>query len=175
MESLLARAGEIEIRPIRLPHGGSAVLRAVRVRLASATPAFLKAGTLAASYTAKPLVSVKGDAMFGELAVVRLLEADGWDAVWVDTFHRELWRAMPHRALPVALPAAIQARFDAIVAANDGRTAGCFDVLAWRGERVAFVDYREAGDSPNRGAARWIEAAIEAGVGVGDLWIVERE
>jgi hypothetical protein len=175
MESLLARAGDIEPRPVRLPSGGTAVLRAARVQLADATPGFLKPGALASTYTSKPLVSVKGDAMFGELAVVRLLEADGWEAVWVDTFHRAFWRGMPHRTPAVALPPAARARYDAIVAANDGRAAGFFDVMAWRGDRFAFLEYKGAGDSMNRNAARWVEAALDVGVPVGELWIVERK
>ena len=49
---------------------------------------------------AKPLVSVDGDAMFGELAIVRWLEKDGWQAFWVDTYHRQqFWRVMPHTSI----------------------------------------------------------------------------
>ncbi len=172
MESLLARATGIETRRVALPTNGATVIRVLRTRFSRATPDRLRPGTLAATYTRKPLVSVRGDAMFGELAVVRLLTDDGWDAVWVDTFHRQFWRGMPHRTLPVTLPPAARDRHDAIVAANGGREAGFFDVMAWRAGQFAFLEYEDPGDRVGRAEARWVASALTAGVTAGDLWYV---
>ena len=95
MESLVAR-GAVSVRELALPDGARVPVRVLQVRFGRATPDRLPEGALPAAYTRKPLVSVGGDAMFGELAVVRWLEKDGWEAVWVDA----------------------QARYDAGVAAN---------------------------------------------------------
>ena len=173
MESLVALATSIEVRTVALPGGGEAAIRAVLARFSRATPDRLKPGTLADTYVSKPLVSVDGDAMFGELAIVRWLEKDGWQAVWVDTYHRQqFWRVMPHRGRPVLLPEPLRQRYDAIVAANGGRPRGFFDVIAARGDQVIHLEYKAAGEPSNRTEAGWIEAALRAGVSEHDLWFV---
>ena len=121
----------------------------------------------------KPLVTFNGAAMFGELAVLRWLETDGWQGVWLDTPHgRKSWREMPTRGVPVALPARQQAIYDRILATNGGRASGMFDVMAWRGEHTIFVEYEGPGDHANRHQQRWVESAISAGVSPNDLLIV---
>jgi hypothetical protein len=173
VESLVARSPGIELTPVRISSSLTVAIRTLTVAFARATPDRLRAGVLAATYTSKPLVSVGGDAMFGELAIVRTLERDGWEGVWVDTFHgRRFWRAMPHRGDPVALPPAARARYDVIVAANDDRASGFFDVLAWRGGQFVYLEDKGAGDRPNRNALRWMAAALDAGVTPGELWFV---
>ena len=173
MESLVALAASVEVRLLALPGGGEAAIRAMSIRFSRATPDRLKPGTLAATYVSKPLVSVDGDAMFGELAIVRWLEKDGWQAFWVDTYHRQqFWRVMPHRGSPVALPGILRTRYDAIVAANGGRPRGFFDVIAARGDQVIHLEYKAAGESSNRTETGWIESALETGVSEHDLWFV---
>ena len=165
--------------PLGRGRGRSTVpVRRLGVRFGTASPEFLREGALAPSYVAKPLVTFQGAAMFGELAVLRWLEVDGWEGAWLDTAHlRRAWREMPTRALPVALPPAAQALYDRIVAANGGRASGTFDVMAWRGAQTIFVEYAEdaAGERPlGRAAAGWIAAAIASGVSEHDLLIVAR-
>jgi len=173
MESLVSLASSIEVRTVALPGGGEAAIRSLPIRFSRATPDRLKPGTLAATYVSKPLVSVDGDAMFGELAIVRWLEKDGWQAFWVDTFHRQqFWRVMPHRGRPVLLPEVLRSRYDTVVAANGGWPRGFFDVIAARGDQVIHLEYKGAGDRSNRNEAGWIEAALRAGVSEHDLWFV---
>lgn len=172
MESLVGR-GEVSVRELRLPDGRAVPVRVLQVRFGRATPDRLPEGALPATYTSKPLVSVAGDAMFGELAIVRWLERDGWEAVWVDTFHgRRFWRAMPNRSDPVVLPPEARARYDAIVAANGGRASGFFDVMAWRGGQFAHLDYRGPGERAGRSQSRWVAAALDAGASPHELWVV---
>ena len=172
MESLFARAESVEIVECALQRG-VARIRRLTVRFGRASPDRPRAGTLAATYTGKPLVTFEGAAMFGELAVLRWLESDGWEGVWVDTFHgRKFWRAMPHRSAPVALPDAARALYDRIVAANGGRASGFFDVMAWRGGHTVFVEYKGPGDRSNANERRWIAAALAAGVSEHDLFVV---
>lgn len=173
MESLAALAQSIDPHPVTLPNGVTVSIRALRIAFSRATPNRLPDGTLPSTYTAKPLVSVNGAAMFGELAIVRWLEKDGWSAVWMDTFHgAKFWNAMPHKSAPVALPPAARALYDAIKKANGGKASGAFDVMAWRNGEFAFLEYKGEGDRSNRNEARWIEAALEAGVLPTQLWLV---
>ena len=173
MESLVSLASSIGQHPVTLPDGSTVSIRALRVAFSRATPNRLADGTLPRTYTTKPLVSVNGAAMFGELAIVRWLEKDGWDAVWMDTFHgAKFWKAMPHKSPPVALPPSARALYDAIKVANGGKASGAFDVMAWRNGDVAFLEYKGQGDRSNRNEARWVAAALAAGVLPTQLWFV---
>ena len=173
MESLFSRALEIEPVECTLPSGRQVRIRRIRVRFGRASPDRLRAGALPATYTTKPLVTFNGAAMFGELAVLRWLEVDGWDGVWLDTIHgRKAWREMPTAAFPVVLPPAPRALYDRIVAANGGRASGAFDVMAWKGAHVVFLEYQGPDDRPSRSQPAWIEAALGAGVSENDLFVV---
>jgi len=173
MESLVALAPSIEQRLVTLPDGGTIPIRALRIAFSRATPDRLPQGTLPRTYTAKSLVSVNGAAMFGELAIVRWLEKDGWDAVWIDNFHgAKFWKAMPHKSAPVVLPPAARALYDAIRAANGGKASGAFDVMAWRNGEFAFLEYKAEGETSSRNEGRWIAAALAAGVLPTQLWFV---
>jgi len=173
MESLVSLAPSIDQRPVTLPDGSTVAIRALHISFSRATPNRLPEGTLPRTYTSKPLVSVNGAAMFGELAIVRWLEKDGWDAVWMDILHgAKFWKAMPHKSQPVALPPAPRALHDAIKTANGGKASGTFDVMAWRSGEFAFLEYKDEDERSNRNEARWIAAALAAGVLPTQLWFV---
>jgi len=176
MESLFARATRVDVISYPLPSGDVIQVRRLCVHFGRATPGYLKSGTLLPTYTNKALVSFHGDAMFGELALLRWLEVDGWQGVWVDTGHgRKLWREMPTRATPVTLPPAQQTLHDQIVAANGGRAGGFFDIMAWRGNHTIFVEYKGADERAPKNEAAWIAAALRAGVSKNDLLLVRNE
>ena len=173
MESLFSRALEVAPVDCTLPSGRQVRIRRIRVRFGRASPDRLPQLALAATYTSKPLVTFNGAAMFGELAVLRWLEVDGWDGVWLDTFHgRKAWREMPTMAFPVALPPVPKALYGRIVAANGGRASGTFDVMAWKRRHIVFLEYKGPGDRPSRSQPAWIEAALGAGVSENDLFVV---
>lgn len=170
---MFARASEIAPVECVLPSGRVIRVRRLAVRFGRASPDRLPDGALAATYTSKPLVTFNGAAMFGELAVLRWLEVDGWEGAWLDTFHgRKAWRQMPTVAAPIALPPNAQALYDRIVGANGGRASGAFDVMAWKGGHFIFVEYKGPGDRANRNESAWIDAAIDTGVSENDLFIV---
>lgn len=172
MQSLEAVARAVEVRSVPLPTGETVPIRTLRIRFSPAVPPRLTGTALPKTYRTKPLVRMDGQALFGELAILRLLERDGWDGVWVDTFHgRKFWRGMPHDSVPVILPAATQVRYDTLVAVH-GKAGGFFDVMAWREGRFLFVEYKGAGDRSNRNERHWIAAALASGVSLDDLAFV---
>ena len=173
MESLFARAASVDVVDCRLPSGRVAHLRRLVLPLGRASPDRLPEGSLAPTYTSKPLVTFNGAAMFGELALLKWLELDGWEGVWLDTFHgRKAWRAMPTVATPVRLPPAAQELYDRILVENGGRASGTFDVMAWRGAQTIFLEYDGPADRSNKHAAGWIDAALSVGVSEHDLILV---
>jgi len=78
------------IRSVQLPDGTEARIEALTIHFPDASPGKLAPGVLSSTYTSKPLVqAITGESLFGELAILRALEGDGWDGVWVDTFQGE--------------------------------------------------------------------------------------
>lgn len=157
---------------IALPSGKKAVIESFVLQLPDASPARLPNGSLSSTYTSKPLVDLEGEALFGELAIVRLLKKDGWTAVWADTFHGgKFWANMPNKSSPVRLPPQVQKIYDRIAAAKGG-PSGCFDVIAWNGDRVVFLEYKSLRDKSNKNELLWISAAVDAGISERDLYFV---
>lgn len=172
MKTLQELAIETSVSKVDLPSGKTAHIQSWTVRFPAADPPRLPDRALKSTYTSKPLVEVDGERVFGELAVVRWLARDGWRGLWADTFHgRKFWRNMPHRAEPVEPPAPVRQLCDRI-AAQKGGPSGCFDVVAWKGDRIIWLEYKGAGDRPNRNEKLWIDAAVSAGVSEEDLFFI---
>jgi hypothetical protein len=124
-------------------------------------------------YATKPQLDVGFGPMFGELVIVQQLRAKGWEAVWNDLEYGDAcWNGMPGPTEPVMLPFAQQMLL-AKIAKLKGSRGGAFDVIAWKeGERTRFYEFKGPGDRPNKNEAAWIDAALEAGVSLFDLWRV---
>ncbi len=147
------------------------------VRFPASIPNRLPDGAAKQTYVSKPLVAPFGQPVFGELAILRCLEQDGWSGAWVDTFHGEelFWRDMPHQSQSVALSHEPQLLdlYRAVVAANGGKRGGFFDVFARRGGDVIFIEYKGEGDRANANEASWIRAALRHGIQASQLLFAE--
>lgn len=160
-----------------LPSGRHFSIPCWQVRFPPAEPDRLPPDVLAPTYTIKPLVvGPRGESVFGEIALAQWLREDGWSSVWVDTFHsrgrrRLFWQGMPTTSEPLNLGAAPApwARYCEIIAERNGRIGGFFDVLAWRGSRVLFAEYKGPDDSPNKNEPARLDAAFAAGVQEDDM------
>jgi hypothetical protein len=168
MRSLKELAEYADLRYQRLASGREAHLLRWYIRFPSADPPSLADNHLSRTYTSKPLVQAGDESLFGELAILHYLRMDGWDGVWVDSFHgRELfWQGMPDRVEPFDLSQVSLAyeMYRRILEVREGKAGGFFDVLAWLGSRLLFVEYKGKGDQPNVNEAAWIDAALDAGV-----------
>ena len=186
METLRRQAIRETHERRRLPSGEEVTINALVIHFPPHRLGKLAPGTtyshdpakpLPRSYLIKPLVDVAGEPVFGELAIVRHLEADGWSAVWVDSYHgrgkRLCWRGMPDRATPYDFSDAPDAatRYDEITKQNRG-TGGWFDVFAWRGAEFLHIEYKGEGDTPNKNEPRWIQSAMQCDVPVTSLQFV---
>ena len=174
MHSLRALAVRTTIRRVKLALGNEVGIAVWSVQFESAEPSRLADPQLPKTYAIKPLVQLGGESLFGELAILRSLQKDGWDGVWVDTFHRKLWQGLPDRSEPYNLssaPTFVRATYDRIVSIR-GKPGGFFDVMAWRGNELVFIEYKGKGDRPNRNEAIWIDAALEAGINERQLLFV---
>jgi hypothetical protein len=127
------------------------------------------------SYGGKACVDLDGEPLFAELAILRLLNRSAWAGVWVDTYRRRFLERMPtQNTIASKLPAARQACFDAICAANGGSRSGCWDVFAWRGDEVLFAESkRQKRDRMRETQYRWLQAAVRTGLSKDSFVVVE--
>jgi hypothetical protein len=101
------------------------------------------------SFGNKPLVKHDGEPMFAELAIRSMVEAEGWSARWVCTYgakatgprYLESWSDDPlgdQEETP--LDAEREVLLAKIVTQNHNSYSGCWDVLAWNGDRTLFIE-----------------------------------
>lgn len=119
------------------------------------------------TYGRKVELNYAGERVFAELAIVRLLERDGFDAVWVNPrfgrtkFWRALWTEHP-------LPSHVRELYDEIIQKNDNRRGGCWDVLAWKQDAYLFIESKQKSrdykDRIRPSQRRWLDAAMRAGI-----------
>ena len=97
------------------------------------------------------MIDLDGEHLFAELAVVRLLEKDGWSARWVNTSGagKEVWKYLTewkdvpreeqrNRIIEESEPRQLLAR---IAGFNKPRRyKGCWDVYGWRGDDIVFAE-----------------------------------
>ncbi len=160
----------------RVTDSGIIKIENLKIHFPPATPRHLSDESLSRTYRTKPLVVVNNENLFGELAILRYLQMDGWDGVWVDTFHgrgrkKVLWSNLPPDGYG-RLTEEAEKLYDMIVQANDGKSSGFFDVFAWRNDKFVFIEYKGEGDSSNQNETRWINAAIKSGIRPGQLFFV---
>ena len=124
------------------------------------------------------MVELDGEHLFPELAVLRLLEKDGWNGRWVSTYSagKEVWKYLTEwkdvprdeqRTRPIedAEPRQLIAR---IAGFNKPRRyKGCWDVFAWRGSEFAFFQLKRnaprAGDVIGKDQQEWFRSALYVG------------
>ncbi len=160
----------------RITDSGTIKIQRLKIGFPPAIPRYLSNESLPKTYSSKPLVVVGDEILFGELAILRYLQMDGWQGVWVDTFHgrgkkKVLWSGMPPNSFGTLSPDA-ELLYDQIVQANDGKSSGFFDVFAWKNGNFVFIEYKGEGDSSNQNEIRWINAAIKCGVQPEELLFV---
>jgi hypothetical protein len=126
------------------------------------------------TYGNKAIIDVEGEPLFAELAILRMLERQGWQGVWVDTYRRKFRRSMP--PCVDELPYSAKVLFDSIVSNNAGRQSGCWDVFAWKDAAFLFAESKRKGrDRIRASQTLWLEAAIAAGLPLSSFCMVEWE
>lgn len=114
------------------------------------------------TYGGKALLDCHGEPLFAELAILRLIQTQGWQGVWIDTYSKRFRQFLPPHACD--LPQHAQRFLDR---ANGGQKwrSGCPDVLAWSEGQYLFVEVkRKRRDKILKSQRRWLDEAIHAGI-----------
>jgi len=123
-------------------------------------------------WSSKGYLSHDGKPLFAELVILRMLEKDGWEGVWVNNFSRQFLKGLPKDTSPCKLPAHAQRMFDRIVEKNGGRR-GCWDVFAWRGKAFAFAEAKTGQDRIRESQRAWLDSALQVGLTLSAFLVVE--
>lgn len=121
-------------------------------------------------------VELDGEHLFAELAVLRLLERQGWEGRWVITTgaaHGELWKLLTRwqdvpradqRHAPIEDPRARQLLSGIAQVNKPARWGGCWDVFAWRGDEFVFLACQRSSSSAKEKIkpkqAEWMRMAM---------------
>lgn len=155
------------VYPITLPGGRT-------VEVSKATPKFQiwKGGGID-TYGGKAILVVDDEPVFAELAILRTLQRDGWDGVWIDTYRNKFRRGLPEMSEPVDLTGTPLEFYDKLKAAN-GRTSGFWDVFAWKNREFVFCEAKRAKkDQITSTQKRWLEVALSEQLDLRSFLVVE--
>ncbi|WP_143080182.1 hypothetical protein [Hymenobacter arizonensis] len=127
-----------------------------------------------------------GRPVFAELCVYELARLAGWEARWVETYGAPAMRPncftgwvegplSEQQHVPIVEPSVL-ALLQQIAVANGSTYSGCWDVVAWQGDRVLFMELkRRKQDRVRASQLAWLEAGLKVGLGVEDFLLVEWE
>lgn len=162
---MLGRATETEV--LSLPSGTMVEVPKLRLTFTEWT------GDPIPDYGGKPIIDHHGEAVYAELAILRLLQDRGWEGRCIDTFKNRHLVDLAERDGERSLPDAQEELLNDIHRLNGGR-GGCWDVYAWRGDEVLFAESKWSGnDAIRESQCRWLVAALQTGLPVDSFLFAE--
>lgn len=118
----------------------------------------------------KPVLEYEGQPLFAELVILRILQMDGWDGAWVDSYSRRFCVGIgQYQSLPADREMLLSNIYQ-----TAGRRGGCFDVFAWRRDSILFAESKWKGhDRIRKSQVRWLSAALDTGLPLESFLVVE--
>jgi hypothetical protein len=122
--------------------------------------------------------------MFAELAIQRTAVKGGWSARWVETYgSRSIipyyftdWSdaSLAQQAVSPLDNTYCEALLASIAESNGGSYSGCWDVVAWKPNKVLFLESKRHKHDTIRGTQlKWMQAALAVGLTADNFLIVQ--
>lgn len=125
------------------------------------------------TYGEKPILDFDGEPVFAELAILRILQNEGWVGVWVDSYRRGRFITGLFNPPLQRLPSNAREVLEKVKIAKRSRS-GCWDVFAWRKGRLLFVEAKRANkDRFQRSQVEWLAASLQVGLPLSAFMVVE--
>lgn len=126
------------------------------------------------TYGNKAILAYKQQPYFAELIIVKILQENDINAVWVDTFRKKFRQELPEKSKGITLPLYIQERFDEITKVNKTRN-GCWDILAWdKNHKLAFIELKERKKDKIRSTQiNWLKSCLSLKYDIDQFSIIE--
>jgi len=149
-------------------------------------PTFKKWGgpLLNNTFGGKAVLDVSGSPAFAELAIAELFRRAGFSARWAETYGRGSrlpkfmlsWNDTSYGEqddCPIGECWVMDA-LRRIAELNGGSYSGCWDVIAWKGDRLVFAESKRSKKDRIRDSQRhWLEAGLKSGLAPGNFLVVE--
>lgn len=157
---------------VQLPRSGRSVEIGTLLRFEYASPLDAVVPANYGRVPNKPRLVFDGDVLYPEFILVRLLERAGWVGGWMKMWTgRAFWRAIDE---PVEIPPHVDRFMEQVEDCSGDRRGGRWDVVAWRGTEVLFVESKQRGNDQLRPNQRlWLECALDLGTPPASFLIVE--
>lgn len=144
------------------------------VEVAKATPVFepWTGQEVDDNYNGKAILNFYGKPQFSELGILQIFKHDGWDGVWVDTYHGK-FRTQYWPKDSISLQPEHEQILERVYKAAKSYY-GCWDVFCWKGRDYVFAESkRHKKDKIKATQKSWLQAALQCGVPMDSLLIVE--
>lgn len=123
-------------------------------------------------YGNKPLLNFNGQPVFAELAILGVLQNDGWQGAWVDTYRRK-YRTSCNPLNEIALPSRQLELLNRLYQ-RAGLRSGCWDVFCWKDDAYLFAESKwHKRDSIRDNQKQWLQSALAYGLPITSFLIVE--
>lgn len=142
------------------------------VSIPKATPRFKpwRGAPLKDTYGGKQVIDSSGEPVFAELAILRLLHAEGWQGAWIDSYRNRKRIAIDQL---IELPPNRNELLKQIYQ-SAGSRSGCFDVYCWCDKQILFAEAKRKGrDRIQDTQRRWLAAALSVGLPIESFLIIE--
>jgi hypothetical protein len=121
------------------------------------------------------MVDLEGEHVFAEIAVLRLLQREGWDGRWVNTYggHGQIWKLLTdwadlprkeQRTQPITDGPARELLSRIAASTSEGGFTGCWDIYAWKGIERVFIECKRQSpryrDRVKPEQEEWVRAAL---------------
>lgn len=136
------------------------------------------------SFGGKPFIDFEGVPVFAELAIAKTFQKLGYTAYWVETYARGNklpmflldWQDKPYKEQTnsdINEPWVLE-KLASIADQNSHSYAGCWDILAWKDDKLLFIESkRNKKDSVRSSQNNWLQAALQTGLKPENFLIVQ--
>lgn len=136
------------------------------------------------TFGGKPIVSIDNKPMFAELAIMTHFIKEGWQARWVETYGKNNmepiylteWKDDKYKNqahVPIE-DKEISKLLSDIAKQNANSFAGCWDVLAWKDDRIVFAESKRIKkDNIRSTQTNWLASALKCGLHPNNFLVVQ--
>lgn len=136
------------------------------------------------TFGGKTIVKVNGKPMFAELAILEKFIGDGWQSRWIETYGKSKsepiclseWKDDKYKNQihhPITNKTILNLLSE-ITAKNENSFSGCWDVLAWKDDKIIFAESkRKKKDSIRSTQNNWLSAGLKSGLKLNNFLIVQ--
>lgn len=127
------------------------------------------------TFGGKTLLNVNNKPSFAELAIVDLFVKEGWEARWICTYGRgkqnplflKEWKDenLKNQENSPIEEVWVMDLLNKIALLNNNSFSGCWDVIAWKEDKIIFVESKRLKkDSIRQTQINWLEAGLKCGL-----------